>query len=137
MSEAYAWFGAAYFFYDIWSMYKVYLCTAVNGAINGSASGEKQKSRLRKIADYLITQPLIILHHVFIGSFGFLLIVVSNPIPVVHTELLGLLYLVTQPLVCVFVDFSVSSRWSRGLCIWICLPHGAQYPICFNKGYSE
>lgn len=23
MSEAYAWFGAAYFFYDIWSMYIV------------------------------------------------------------------------------------------------------------------
>lgn len=25
MSEAYAWFGAAYFFYDIWSMYMVSL----------------------------------------------------------------------------------------------------------------
>ncbi|CAH2052605.1 unnamed protein product, partial [Iphiclides podalirius] len=25
MSEAYAWFGAAYFFYDIWSMYLVHV----------------------------------------------------------------------------------------------------------------
>lgn len=75
LSEAYAWFGAAYFFYDIWSMYKVSVCTVVNGAINGSVGAEKQKSRFRNIADYFITQPLIILHHLFIGSFGFLLIV--------------------------------------------------------------
>lgn len=75
ISEAYAWFGAAYFFYDIWSMYKVYVCTAVNGAINGTVSAENQKSRFRKVVDYLVCQPLIILHHLFIGSFGFLLIV--------------------------------------------------------------
>ena len=77
MSEAYAWFGAAYFFYDIWSMYKVYVYTAVNGAINGKANGETQKGRIPKVLEYLIGQPLIILHHLFIGSFGFLLIVVS------------------------------------------------------------
>lgn len=77
ISEAYAWFGAAYFFYDIWSMYKVYVCTAVNGALNGAINKDDKKSHLRKIADYLVMQPLIVLHHLFIGSFGFLLIVVS------------------------------------------------------------
>lgn len=78
MSEAYAWFGAAYFFYDIWSMYKVYVYTAVKGTMNGKASKENQKGRIRKVFEYLIGQPLIILHHLFIGSFGFLLIVVRK-----------------------------------------------------------
>lgn len=58
-------------------MYKVYVCTAVNGALNGAISKDDKKSHLRKIADYLVMQPLIVLHHLFIGSFGFLMIVVS------------------------------------------------------------
>lgn len=35
MSEAYAWFGAAYFFYDIWSMYKVKITRLVVLRISG------------------------------------------------------------------------------------------------------
>jgi len=70
MSEAYAWFGAAYFFYDIWSMYKVYIVTAVGNVA--------KKTRLARIKSYLVCHPMILIHHLFIGSFGFLVIVVSE-----------------------------------------------------------
>ncbi|KAJ9581266.1 hypothetical protein L9F63_023538, partial [Diploptera punctata] len=66
MSEAYAWFGAAYFFYDIWSMYRVHSSSTVS---NGHGC------RLARLKDYLTKQPIIVLHHLFIGSFGFLVIV--------------------------------------------------------------
>ncbi|XP_067014934.1 TLC domain-containing protein 3A isoform X3 [Anabrus simplex] len=64
MSEAYAWFGAAYFFYDIWSMYRVHAIT-----FNGHSK------RLARWCEYVKQQPVIVLHHLFIGSFGFLIIV--------------------------------------------------------------
>lgn len=65
LSEAYAWFGAAYFFYDIWSMYRVHSGHDVNN----------HGCRLAQFKSYLIKQPVIVLHHLFIGSFGFLVIV--------------------------------------------------------------
>jgi hypothetical protein len=68
LSEAYAWFGAAYFFYDIWSMYRVHSGHDVNN----------HGCRLAQFKSYLIKQPVIVLHHLFIGSFGFLVIVVSH-----------------------------------------------------------
>lgn len=72
MSEAYAWFGAAYFFYDIWSMYRVH----------SSHDRNYHGCRLARLKDYLTKQPVIVLHHLFIGSFGFLVIVVSsNDVP--------------------------------------------------------
>ncbi|XP_021921780.1 protein FAM57A [Zootermopsis nevadensis] len=65
LSEAYAWFGAAYFFYDIWSMYRVHRSHDVND----------RGCRLARLKDYLTKQPVIVLHHLFIGSFGLLVIV--------------------------------------------------------------
>ncbi|KAF7269498.1 hypothetical protein GWI33_017493 [Rhynchophorus ferrugineus] len=35
ISEGYAWFGAAYFFYDIWSMYRVWSAKMVQPQMNG------------------------------------------------------------------------------------------------------
>lgn len=65
MSEAYAWFGAAYFFYDIWSMYRVHTVNAAH----------RHARRLARWREYLYQQPVIVIHHLFIGSFGFLVIV--------------------------------------------------------------
>uniref|UniRef100_A0A6B2EIQ0 TLC domain-containing protein n=1 Tax=Phlebotomus kandelakii TaxID=1109342 RepID=A0A6B2EIQ0_9DIPT len=106
-SEAYAWFGAAYFFYDLWSMYKVHIhkvldklkmvkdqsivnrngyqaCDGRNGG-NGVFSDETNYRR-KEIRDdygneislesrpsfwhYISRQPLMVGHHIFIGSFG-------------------------------------------------------------------
>lgn len=69
ISEAYAWFGAAYFLYDIWSMYVVHVSALVVVKKNG---------RISKFCDYLIKNPIIVVHHVFIGGFGFLFITVSH-----------------------------------------------------------
>lgn len=86
MSEAYAWFGAAYFFYDIWSMYVVHvqMNTKSNDkrrlSKNGSAplsSGDSvavDKSKISFFA-YCRHEPVILMHHLFIGGFGFLVIV--------------------------------------------------------------
>ncbi|XP_023014790.1 TLC domain-containing protein 3A isoform X2 [Leptinotarsa decemlineata] len=75
ISEAYAWFGAAYFFYDIWSMYKVYSSKVTSAQMNGDA---KRINRflcgLFKILDYLKNNSVIVGHHIFIGCFGFLVI---------------------------------------------------------------
>ncbi|PSN38095.1 hypothetical protein C0J52_00857 [Blattella germanica] len=82
MSEAYAWFGAAYFFYDIWSMYRVH----------SSSSNNTHGCRYHRLKDYLTKQPVIVLHHLFIGSFGFLVIVMkSSQLYVIN----GLVMLVT------------------------------------------
>nr|CAD7262542.1 unnamed protein product [Timema shepardi] len=67
MSEAYAWFGAAYFFYDIWSMYRVH-----------TSSSSVHSKRIARVKDYLLKQPMIVLHHLLIGSFGFLVIVCQS-----------------------------------------------------------
>lgn len=118
LSESYAWFAASYFFYDIWSMYKVYAAEASNKilatlglAANGNASAAVKRSKtdgengapvvngdggaLEEIPSisngslsillasklgtpsflrYLITHKLMVFHHLFIGSYGLMVI---------------------------------------------------------------
>lgn len=117
-SDAYAWFGTAYFVYDMWSMYKVHIqkiadklkllndsCSTGdskemnglydevkkngNGNGNGNIPVEKRNSlkgelkRFNKVPTeapsflyYCLTNPVMTIHHVFLGSFGLLVIVV-------------------------------------------------------------
>lgn len=121
MSESYAWFGAAYFFYDLWSMYKVHIAKVADklflvklkaaagnnlpladrrydDATNGQRSSlldasEQDNLKYREICDgyeneiqvledkqpnffqYLKSEPLMVGHHIFIGSFGLSVIV--------------------------------------------------------------
>lgn len=148
MSDSYAWFGCAYFLYDMWSMYEVYVqkiadkldlqkvdggdnCRLLlaattssspppppptmydklltdhnNGIIEGStikskdnfydaaaaADAEQHLSdtrrffakRLAKVPTkvpsfiwYCLSNPVMTIHHIFIGSFGLMVIVVS------------------------------------------------------------
>ncbi|XP_049547528.1 uncharacterized protein LOC125958305 [Anopheles darlingi] len=142
LSESYAWFAASYFFYDLWSMYKIYAAEAAlkikaklglhssvgdgsennneaaggrNGAatVNGARNrGQKEatvagaegdetiangnnlqalddipsvargtlsfvnpgKLGIPSFAKYLITHPLMVFHHLFIGSYGLIVI---------------------------------------------------------------
>lgn len=48
----------------------------VDSKQNGNACA-KPSSEIVKFGHYVKTQPIIIAHHLFIGSFGFLVIVVS------------------------------------------------------------
>lgn len=135
--EAYAWFGTAYFMYDIWSMYKVHLATigdklkliklssmsqpsstsssakllsmATEPNMNCISNGlydKKNHSSIMKIEalkydyqfyedynggagdfngtktaqtidflKYMLNHPVMMIHHIFIGTFGFLVIV--------------------------------------------------------------
>lgn len=66
ISEAYGWFGAAYFLYDIWSMYEVF-CAKPTGT--HTAFGNN-------VINYFKENAMIIGHHIFIGGFGFLVITV-------------------------------------------------------------
>ncbi|XP_048482183.1 TLC domain-containing protein 3A [Plutella xylostella] len=83
MSEAYAWFGAAYFFYDIWSMYTVYVQQCFdkstanqNGPPPSSPRGDdRAPPPPPSFLAYCRHDPVILLHHVFIGGFGFAVIV--------------------------------------------------------------
>lgn len=128
MSESYAWFGAAYFFYDLWSMYKVHIAKVADklflvklkAAAGGGGqrqderkttlyddhaktgnghprtfldSSEQDNLKYREICDgyeneiqvledgqpnffhYLKSEPLMVGHHIFIGSFGLSVIV--------------------------------------------------------------
>lgn len=118
-SDAYAWFGTAYFIYDMWSMYKVHIqkisdklkllsdngslgdCKETNGLLydavkkngNGNCTSALQKDdvlkrelkRFNKIPTekpsflyYCLTNPVMTIHHVFLGSFGLLVIVVGS-----------------------------------------------------------
>ncbi|XP_063541609.1 uncharacterized protein LOC134750378 [Cydia strobilella] len=80
VSEAYAWFGAAYFFYDIWSMYSVHVQMTIGDAKgkrktkNGSLTSVPVKQAPSFFA-YCKHEPVILMHHLFIGGFGFLTIV--------------------------------------------------------------
>lgn len=118
VSEAYAWFGTAYFIYDIWSMYKVHAATTAykmaeklkssavslknsglydklqtNGNAIGGAIQKEHFEKNRKIWEYdsssiqltglgfvkyMLTHPVMMIHHIFIGSFGLAVIVVST-----------------------------------------------------------
>lgn len=112
MSEAYAWFGAAYFFYDMWSMYKVHAALTaqkvadklsqvpgtsklkkLNGGDGGNGkmyeNGGHRKAEESNDSDkqvfvydgnantsgtgfakYILSNPIMTIHHIFIGSFG-------------------------------------------------------------------
>lgn len=117
LSESYAWFAASYFFYDIWSMYKVYASEASNkllvtlglsnnGAIKNNnvkkddttTDNTSNKPTETPIDDiptisngilsilfpskigtpsflrYLITHKLMVFHHMFIGSYGLMVV---------------------------------------------------------------
>ncbi|CAG9854401.1 unnamed protein product [Phyllotreta striolata] len=74
ISEAYAWFGAAYFFYDIWSMYEVYVAKKFGNQMNGDFNRTKTLSTFSKWMSYLKNNFVIVGHHIFIGCFGFLVI---------------------------------------------------------------
>ncbi|CAH1110187.1 unnamed protein product [Psylliodes chrysocephalus] len=74
ISEAYAWFGAAYFFYDIWSMYKIYTAKIIGTQINGDVCRTKTLSRFSRVITFLKKNFLMVGHHIFIGCFGFLVI---------------------------------------------------------------
>uniref|UniRef100_A0A1Q3FE42 TLC domain-containing protein n=1 Tax=Culex tarsalis TaxID=7177 RepID=A0A1Q3FE42_CULTA len=120
LSESYAWFAASYFFYDIWSMYKVYAAeasnkilatlglganangaakrskpdgdssagsTAMNGATTAGALEEipsisngslsillASKLGTPSFLRYLISHKLMVFHHLFIGSYGLMVI---------------------------------------------------------------
>nr|CAH7738949.1 unnamed protein product [Callosobruchus chinensis] len=77
ISEAYGWFGAAYFLYDIWSMYKVYAAKHVQpetGAGGISPGVDWTVRKLFMIVAYLKHNAMIVGHHIFIGGFGFLVI---------------------------------------------------------------
>lgn len=122
LSESYAWFAASYFFYDIWSMYKVYAAEASNkilatlglgatnangvaaaakrskaegdsgaaAVVNGGAGGAldeipsisngslsillASKLGTPSFLRYLITHKLMVFHHLFIGSYGLMVI---------------------------------------------------------------
>ncbi|KAI4454719.1 hypothetical protein MML48_9g00019695 [Holotrichia oblita] len=77
ISEAYAWFGASYFMYDIWSMYQVYYhATQSNTQQNGELKNKRNKQESTvKFWYYVKTNPVIVGHHLFIGLFGFSVIV--------------------------------------------------------------
>ncbi|KAK9887313.1 hypothetical protein WA026_021622 [Henosepilachna vigintioctopunctata] len=92
ISEAYAWFGAAYFLYDICSMYKVQvavcederLAELTNGNAHNGATPLHSTRSLEGVNRgttfwssfiyFLRTNPVIVGHHVFVGGFGFLVI---------------------------------------------------------------
>lgn len=133
MSDSYAWFGCAYFIYDMWTMYEVYVQKIAdklkiikddtinenvsilkddsnrllydklnissgaddgyhsNGSHDGKLTQQQKKDmerhyfvkRLAKIPTetpsflaYCLDNPVMTIHHVFLASFGLLVIVV-------------------------------------------------------------
>ncbi|XP_072934118.1 TLC domain-containing protein 3A [Epargyreus clarus] len=86
VSEGYAWFGAAYFFYDIYSMYMVHVHMISDGALKSKirrlskggdaplSVGDAKRER-PTFLQYCRHEPVILMHHLFIGGFGFLVIV--------------------------------------------------------------
>lgn len=85
--------------YDIWSMYQVYYhATQSNMQQNGELKIKKTKDKesAGKFWYYIKTNPVIVGHHLFIGLFGFSVIVVrafvyqSN-----RADLINLIFLVS------------------------------------------
>lgn len=85
VSHAYSWFGAAYFFYDIWSMYKVHVSTPP-GQLNTPSAQIHTPAAVRqgdapldcgllRFWRYVKLNPIIVGHHLFIGIFGFSVII--------------------------------------------------------------
>lgn len=96
MSDAYAWFGAAYFMYDIWWMFKVYGQKLKDqGHLNGvdgrgkleethsdQQLSEPNDNYLKKpikisFFKFCKSHPVMLVHHTFLASFGLVVIVVS------------------------------------------------------------
>lgn len=96
MSDGYAWFGAAYFIYDMWYMYKVYIqkqhdkkdnshsmkCELLkephcNDQINESNRFSLNTSHQISFLKFCYLHPVMIIHHTFLASFGLIVIVVN------------------------------------------------------------
>lgn len=112
MSDAYAWFGTAYFIYDIWSMYTVHAQKLIDKIPNLVGNGNEKQGlvdnhngdaiavnkngiddtygegkmeilntkefrRKSSFIYYMITHPIMMIHHIFLGSFGLFVIVVN------------------------------------------------------------
>lgn len=87
MSDGYAWFGAAYFIYDMWYMYKVYNQKLHDGSATARDDDDESTRKTPnniclnspvKISflQFCMRNPVMIIHHTFLGSFGLLVIVV-------------------------------------------------------------
>lgn len=98
MSDGYAWFGAAYFIYDMWYMYKVDAQKLIDKATVAGRIAADDSRPLGQVANhdelangncmpnkaeqinfitFCIKNPVMIIHHTFLGSFGLLVIVVG------------------------------------------------------------
>lgn len=100
MSDAYAWFGAAYFLYDIWWMFKVYTQKLKDHEHSNSLENIKEKLLDSNDGNHQTNQnclienftkkpieisfiqfcrshPVMLIHHTFLASFGLIVIVVS------------------------------------------------------------
>ncbi|EEB16974.1 protein FAM57B, putative [Pediculus humanus corporis] len=86
MSQAYAWFGASYFLYDVYSMFMIHnLSPKTINRLNARSLTKENEivddnqilkaSHFTKVKDFIYHQPIIIIHHLFIGLFGFLVVV--------------------------------------------------------------
>ncbi|CRK89755.1 CLUMA_CG003439, isoform A [Clunio marinus] len=99
-SESYAWFGCAYFLYDIFSMYKVYnaklfdnlklkvfrwsaqndfysmIPTTKSGELSYFTPMTVNNQKILSFMEYIKITKLMVFHHMFIGSYG--LIVISS-----------------------------------------------------------
>ncbi|XP_058838968.1 TLC domain-containing protein 3A isoform X1 [Topomyia yanbarensis] len=111
MSESYAWFAASYFFYDIWSMYKVYAAEASNkllsklglmpnngeakATINGKTNTEKSSgtvgTELKAVDDIpsISNGTLSILLSSKLGTPSFLRYLISHKLMVFHHLFIG------------------------------------------------
>lgn len=121
ISEAYAWFGASYFMYDIWSMYQVYFhATQASSNPSQQQNGDikKKKQETGKFLYYVRTNPVIVGHHLFIGLFGFSVIVVRDAKRISRSARNF------NPILLV-----VFTRRIRRLRLRICLSHGSKYAV--------
>nr|XP_022920461.1 protein FAM57A [Onthophagus taurus] len=78
ISEGYAWFGASYFLYDIWSMYQVHCHANLYSGVGPQQNGDLKRRKIEvnnRFTTYVRNNPIIVGHHLFIGLFGFSVIV--------------------------------------------------------------
>lgn len=70
MSDVYAWFGAAYFYSDIWHMYRIHRLKVYNHDQSAPSIGN--------FAAFCAENRMMMFHHLFLGTFGLLTIVVRS-----------------------------------------------------------
>lgn len=70
MSDCYAWFGAAYFFSDIWHMYRIHRLKAYKH--------DQSAPSIENFAAFCAENLMMMFHHLFLGTFGLLTIVVRS-----------------------------------------------------------